>query len=183
MRGTWGKIAVVKIKGGNMHNAVASITSVWKKFMPHQAIRYSFLDESYANMYADVQRVANIVASFTILAIIVACLGLFALSAYMIEQRSKEISVRIVLGASLRNIFHLLTNEFVKLVCIAFVIAAPVSYYLMNKWLEVYKYKIEIGWKAFVVAAVASVMIALLTVSYQSLRAALVNPAVSLKSE
>jgi putative ABC transport system permease protein len=184
MRGSWGKIAAVKIKRGtDTQAAIESITNVWKKFMPHQAIRYSFLDENYARMYDDVQRVANIVASFTLLAVIVACLGLFALSAYMIEQRSKEISVRLVLGASLKSIFHLLTNQFVRLVLIAFIIAGPLSYYLMNKWLQSYKYKIEIGWEVFLVAGIVSVFIALITVSYQSVRAALVNPATNLRSE
>jgi putative ABC transport system permease protein len=181
--GTWGKIAVVKVKGKNIGDAVEAITTKWKKFMPNQAIRYSFLDENYARMYDDVRRAGNIVASFAILAIIVACLGLFALSAYMIEQRNKEISVRLVLGASLRSIFHLLTNEFVKLVVIAFVIAAPLSYYLMEKWLEAYKYKTPIGWEVFVVAGSATVVIAMVTVSYQSVRAALVNPATNLRSE
>jgi putative ABC transport system permease protein len=156
---------------------------VWEKFMPHQAIRYSFLDESYARMYDDVRRAGNIVASFAVLAIIVACLGLFALSAYMIEQRNKEISIRIVLGASLQNIFRLLTDQFIKLVFVAFVIAVPLSYYLMTKWLEDYKYKTEIGWEIFLVAGVAAVAIALLTVSYQSIRAALTNPANNLRSE
>jgi putative ABC transport system permease protein len=183
MKGNWGKIAVVKVKGSDIRNAVESITKVWDKFMPHQSIRYSFLDESYARMYDDVRRVANIVASFTMLAVIVACLGLFALSAYMIEQRSKEISIRLVLGASLGNIFHLLTNPFIKLVLVAFIIAAPISYYLMSKWLEAYKYKTVINWEVFLAAGIASVSIALITITYQSLRAALINPATNLKTE
>jgi putative ABC transport system permease protein len=183
MRGSSGKIAVVKIKGDNISGALAGINKIWKKFMPNQSIRYSFLDDSFARMYDDVRRAGNIVLSFTVLAIIVACLGLFALSAYMIEQRKKEVSVRLVLGASLGNIFHLLTNQFVKLVMLAFVIAAPVAYWLMQKWLETYKYKTQIGWEVFVFAGVASVLIAIATVSYQSLRAAFANPASNLRSE
>lgn len=183
VRRSWGNIAAVKVKTNDMQHAIGSITSVWKKFMPHQAIRYTFLDESYARMYDDVRRTGNIFASFAILAIVVACLGLFALSAFMVEQRNKEISIRLVLGASLQNIFRLLTNQFIKLVLVSFVLAIPVSWYIMQRWLEDYQYKIEIGWDVFVIAGAASVIIALLTVSYQSIRAALANPANSLRSE
>lgn len=183
MRGHWGKVAVVRVHGEDMRAAVESITRVWKKFMPHQTIRYTFLDESYSKMYDHVLRAGNIVASFTVLAVVVACLGLFALSAYMIEQRRKEISVRLVLGASLQNIFYLLTHQFVRLVVIAFCIAAPLSYYLMDKWLAVYHYKTDMGWEVFVVAGILSVLIAMITVSYQSLKAALTNPAGNLRSE
>jgi putative ABC transport system permease protein len=183
MRGNWGNIASVKVNTPDMQNAIESITAVWKKFMPHQAIRYSFLDESYARMYDDVRRTGNIFASFAILAIIVACLGLFALSAFMVEQRNKEISIRLVLGASLQNIFRLLTDHFIKLVLISFVLAVPLAWYMMQKWLEDYEYKIDIGWEVFAVSGILSVLIALLTVSYQSIRAALANPANSLRAE
>ncbi|HZI26372.1 MAG TPA: FtsX-like permease family protein, partial [Chryseolinea sp.] len=122
-------------------------------------------------------------ASFAVLAIVVACLGLFALSAFMVEQRNKEISIRLVLGASVNNIFGLLTRNFVKLVIISFVIAVPFAWYMMQTWLEDYAYKIEITWDVFLLAGTISVLIALLTISYQSLRAALANPATSLRSE
>jgi putative ABC transport system permease protein len=183
VRSNWGKLAVVKLKGQNLQQGIQSITAVWKKFMPHQSIRYTFMDERYARMYEDVQRTGNIMASFAILAIIVACLGLFALSAFMVEQRNKEISIRLVLGASLQNIFRLLTHQFIGLVLIAFVIAVPVAYWLMEKWLEDYEYRVTIGWQIFAVAGAGSVIIALLTVSYQSLRAALTNPANNLRTE
>ena len=162
---------------------LASIANVWDRFMPHQPFRYTFLDESYARMYRDVQRMGDVFASFAILAIIVACLGLFALSAFMVEQRNKEISIRLVLGASLKNIFRLLTQNFLFLVLISCVIAVPVSEYMMAKWLEDFKYRTEITWDVFAVAAMLAVMIALLTVSYQSVRAALTNPANNLRSE
>ena len=183
VRGGWGDIAAVKLNTDRMQEAVASVTAVWKKFLPHQPIRYSFLDESYARMYDDVKRTGNIFASFAILAIIVACLGLFALSAFMVEQRSKEISIRLVLGATLQNIFRMLTDQFIKLVLISFVLAVPLSWYVMHKWLLDYEYKIEIGWEVFAVSGIISVIIALLTVSYQSIRAALTNPANSLRTE
>jgi putative ABC transport system permease protein len=183
MRGNWGNIASVKINTSDMHNAIERISSVWKKFMPHQAIRYSFLDESYARMYDDVRRTGNIFASFAVLAIIVACLGLFALSAFMVEQRNKEISIRLVLGASLQNIFRLLTDHFIKLVLMSFILAVPLAWYIMQKWLEDYEYKIDIGWEVFAISGGVSVLIALLTVSYQSIRAALANPANNLRTE
>jgi putative ABC transport system permease protein len=183
VRGNWGNIVSVKVNSENMADVIQSINSLWTRFMPHQPIRYSFLDESYARMYDDVQRMGKVFASFAILAIVVACLGLFALSAFMVEQRNKEISIRLVLGASLRSIFRLLTANFVKLVLIAFVIAVPLSWYLMQKWLEDYKYRTEINWDVFAISGVLAVFIALLTVSYQSIRAALANPANSLRSE
>src|SRR6185369_13698426 len=175
--GKGGNIVSVKVKSKNVAGALQSINQVWNKFMPHQPFRYTFLDESYARMYDDVNRMGKIFASFAGLAIIVACLGLFALSAFMVEQRSKEISIRLVMGASVKNIFRLLTQNFVKLVLMSFVIAAPVSWYMMDKWLQDYKYKITITWEVFAIAGVMSVMIALLTISYQSISAALANPA------
>jgi putative ABC transport system permease protein len=183
MRGNWGSIASVKLNTTNMQNAIESVSSVWKKFMPNQAIRYSFLDDSYARMYDDVRRMGNIFASFAVLAIIVACLGLFALSAFMVEQRNKEISIRLVLGASLQSIFRLLTDQFIVLVLISFVLAIPLAWYMMQTWLEDYEYKIEIGWDVFLISGLLSIFIALLTVSYQSIRAGLANPATNLRSE
>jgi putative ABC transport system permease protein len=166
-----------------MQGMIKALNNKWNMFMPHQSIRYTFLDESYARMYADVDRMGRVFSSFAILAIIVACLGLFALSSYMVEQRSKEISIRLVLGASVNSIFKLLTQNFVKLVIISFVIAAPLAWYMMKKWLEDYTYKTDITWDVFVIAGVISISIALLTVSYQSIRAALANPATSLRAE
>lgn len=181
--GTWGDIMAVKVNGTDVQAGLQAVSKKWDKFMPHQPIRYTFLDESYAHMYDDVQRTGNIFASFSILAIIVACLGLFALSAFMAEQRTKEISIRLVLGASIHNIFRLLTDNFIKLVLISFVVAAPLAWYLMQLWLEDYAYRTEITWDVFVISGVVAVMIALITVSYQSLRAAFANPAQSLRSE
>jgi len=181
--GKGGDIVSVKVKSKNVASVLSSINKVWDKFMPHQPFRYTFLDESYARMYDDVDRTGRLFASFAGLAIIVACLGLFALSAFMVEQRSKEISIRLVMGASVRNIFRLLTQNFVKLVLVSFVIAAPISWIMMNKWLEDYKYKITITLDVFIAAGVTAVFIALLTISYQSISAALANPANRLRSE
>jgi putative ABC transport system permease protein len=181
--GKGGSVTSVKIRSKHMTGAIQSVTGIWNKFMPHQPIRYTFMDESYARMYDDVRRTGLLFGIFAFLAIVVACLGLFALSAFMVEQRSKEISIRLVMGASLKNIFRLLTQNFVILVLISCVIAGPISYYMMRRWLADYEYKIPITWDVFVLAGIISVCIALITVSYQSIRAALANPANSLRSE
>ena len=181
--GHWGSIASVKVKTNDMPGTLIAISQVWNTFMPHQPFRYKFLDESYALMYADVQRMGSIFGAFAILAIIVACLGLFALSAFMVEQRTKEISIRLVLGAPVKTILRLLTQNFIVLVMISFVIAAPLAWYMMNAWLKDFEYKTSITWDIFAMAAFISVAIALFTVSYQSVRAAFVNPVKNLRSE
>ena len=176
-------IVSVKVNTADLKSLVPSLTATWKKFAPSQPIRYSFLDESFANMYADVQRTGIIFTSFAILAIIIACLGLFALSAFMAEQRNKEIGIRKVLGASVGSITTMLSKDFVKLVLVAIVIASPVAWWAMTKWLQDFAYKIEISWWMIAVAALMAVVIALVTISFQSVKAALMNPVKSLKSE
>ncbi|MDP9048768.1 MAG: ABC transporter permease, partial [Bacteroidota bacterium] len=173
----------VKVKATDMKTTLQAITNTWKNFSPGQPIRYSFLDESFANMYADVQRMGHIFTTFAILAIVVACLGLFALSAFMAEQRSKEIGIRKVLGASVQGITTLLSVDFVKLVALAIVIASPIAWWGMNKWLQGFSYRAPISWWIFALAGVISVIIALLTVSFQSIKAAVANPIKALKSE
>lgn len=181
--GSEASVLAVKLKPGNMSESIQLLSHVWTRFAPHQPIRYSFLDERYAAMYADVQRMGRIFTSFAVLAILVACLGLFALSAFMVEQRSKEISVRLVLGATVNSVFQLLTWNFIKLVVIAFAIATPIAWYLMSQWLADYAYRIEIGWDVFVITGSVAILIALLTISYQSLRAAWISPITNLRSE
>jgi len=181
--GDFGSIVSVKVKTENMADVLQSVTGIWDKFMPHQAMRYTFLDESYARMYEDVQRMGRIFTIFTGLAIIVACLGLFALSAFMVEQRTKEISIRLVLGASLKNILRLLTQNFLVMIFIAFIIAVPIAWYMMQRWLEDYEYRIQMGWEVFFLAGLLATLIAVLTISYQSVRAALMNPVDNLRSE
>jgi putative ABC transport system permease protein len=176
-------IVTVKVKGADMKNTLQSITNTWKSFSPNQPFRYTFLDESFANMYADVQRMGRIFTTFAILAIIIACLGLFALSAFMAEQRSKEIGIRKVLGASVSGITTLLSLDFIKLVVLAIVIATPIAWWAMSKWLEGFAYKRPIEWWVFVLAGLVAVVIALLTVSFQSVKAALMKPVRSLKAE
>lgn len=173
----------VKIHSTDMRSALSSITTVWDKFSPNQPIRFNFLDDRYALMYADVQRMGSIFTTFAVLAIIVACLGLFALSAFMVEQRSKEISIRMVLGASVKNVFRLMTQNFVILVLISFVIASPVAWYLMNQWLKDFVYRTDITWDIFLISGISALVVAVATVSYQAIRAAVANPVTNLRSE
>lgn len=176
-------IISVKVRGADMKNTLAAITTTWKNLVPNQPIRYTFLDESFANMYADVLRMGHIFTTFAILAMVIACLGLFALSAFMAEQRSREIGIRKVLGASVSGITTLLSVDFVKLVFIAILIASPIAWWAMVKWLQGFAYAIKVQWWIFIVAGCIAIFIALFTVSFQSVRAALMNPVRSLRSE
>ncbi len=173
----------LKVNTGDMNGLIQQITNKWDAFSPNQAIRYSFLDESYANMYADVQRTGKIFSSFALLAILVACLGLFGLSTFMAEQRSKEMGIRKVLGASVFQIIQLLSRHFLLLVFISLLIAIPVAWYLMQAWLKDYAYRINIGWQAFVLAGILALFIACLTISFQSFRSATADPVRALRSE
>jgi len=176
-------IVSVKVHSSDMSRTIRSITGVWDRFSPTQPIRYNFLDESFARMYADVQRMGLIFSAFALLAIVIACLGLFALSSFMITQRTKEIGVRRVLGASMSNVVFILSKDFLILVAISNVIAWPVAYYFMNKWLQDYAYRIGISWWMFAVAGGMAFVIAFLTVGVQAIKAATANPVESLRYE
>jgi len=176
-------IISVKIEGADVRKVINYASSVWKNFSPNQPFRYTFLDESFANMYADVKRTGNIFTSFAILAIIIACLGLFALSAFMAEQRNKEIGIRKVLGASVSGITTMLSKDFLKLVILSIVIASPFAYWAMTKWLQDYAYRISIAWWMIAVAGFAAIVIALITITFQTIKAAIANPVKSLRTE
>lgn len=176
-------VIAVKINTADVSTTLTSITSVWKTFAPDQPIRYTFLDEDFAALYADLQRMTGIFTCFALLAISIACLGLFALSAFMAEQRSKEIGIRKVLGASITGIATLMSRDFLRLVLLAFLIASPLAWWGMNSWLRDFAYRISIGWWVFAFAGGASLVIALFTISFQSIRAATANPVKSLRSE
>ena len=176
-------IVSVKLKTTDMRKTIAAITGVWKNISPHQPFRYTFLNERFASMYDDVLRTGRIFTGFAVLAIIVACLGLFALSAYMAEQRSKEISIRKVLGASVSQVTALISKDFVKLVVIALLLACPIAWWGMNKWLQDFAYQTTISWWIFAIAGVLVVIIALATISFQAFRAAIANPVKSLRTE
>lgn len=177
------KSMAVRVKTDDMAATIENITGVWKKFSPNQPIRINFLDDQYERTYEDVMRFGKVVTIFATLAIVVAGLGLLGLSAFLIQQRSKEISIRLVLGASISSIFGLLTRNFVVLVLISFAIAVPLAWFMMDLWLQDYAYKIPITWDVFAITGIAAVVISLVTVSYQSLKASMANPVSSLKSE
>ena len=176
-------VVAVRLKAEHTSSTVAAIQKVWDEFMPNQPIRYEYMDESYASMYEDVDRTGNVFAVCAALAILIACLGLFGLSTFMVEQRSKEISVRKVLGASTQHLFGLLTANYLRLILLSFFIGGPLAWYLMQSWLENYSYGIELVWWFFAAAGVIVAGIALLTVSRQVLRLSLSNPAEFLKAE
>jgi len=176
-------IISVKVNSSDMENTVAYISRVWKSFSPDQPIRYTFLDESFNKMYEDVKRLVYIITGFAILAIIIACLGLLGLSAFMAEQRTKEIGIRKVMGASIGTITGLMTKDFIKLIGIAFVIASPIAYWVMNKWLQDFAFHISIGWWVFALGGFVAAFIALIAVSFQSIKTALMNPVKSLRKE
>ena len=176
-------IVTVKLNTSDMSGALSGLAAVWKKFAPDQPLRQSFLDEDFAAMYADVQRMTGIFTAFALLAICIACLGLFALSAFMAEQRSKEIGIRKVLGATVTGITAMMSKDFLRLVLLAFLIASPLAWWGMTQWLRDFTYRISIGWWVFALAGGSALVIALFTVSYQSIRSALANPVNSLRSE
>lgn len=173
----------IRIRSSDVPETIANIEETWKHVNPGTTFEYNFLDEQFANLYRNEQAFASMFTHFTVLAIIIASLGLFALSAFTAEQRKKEIGIRKVLGATNSNILVKLSGEFIKLILISFFIASAIGYYAMDKWLADFQYSIEIGSGIFVLAGLASFGIALLTISFQALKAALRNPVDALRSE
>ncbi len=174
---------VLDVQADNYESLFANVEKIWKKLIPTVPLQYSFLDDDLQKQYSEEKTLRKIINSFTLIAILLSCLGLFGLAMFTAEQRTKEIGVRKVLGASVVGITTLLSKEFLKPVLVALAIASPLSYYAMNKWLEGFVYRTEVGWESFAVAGIAIVAISLFTVSYQTLKAALVNPVTTLKSE
>jgi ABC-type antimicrobial peptide transport system permease subunit len=165
------------------HEAISKIGAIFKKFDPSSPFEYSFADDDYAKKFDTEERVGKLASCFAGLAIFISCLGLFGMASFTAEQRVKEIGIRKVLGATVFNLWQLLSKDFVALIVISLLIATPVSYYFMHKWLQGYQYRTEITWSVFVIAAVGAITLTLLTVSYQSIKAALANPVKSLKTE
>ena len=168
---------------GESKNVIAALESKWKEMAPGQPFSYRFLDDSFAQVYRAEQRVGQIAGIFALLAILVSCLGLFGLASFTAEQRTKEIGIRKVLGATTTGIVVLLSKDFMKLVLIALVIASPLAWLLMRRWLQEFAFRIDIEWWVFVLAGTVAVVVAFLTMSVQSVRAALANPVESLKNE
>lgn len=163
--------------------SIATIEKVFKHTIPNAPFSYKFADNEYAAKFAEEERVGKLSGFFTALAIFISCLGLFGLASFVAEQRTKEIGIRKIVGASVFNLWQLLSKDFVLLVAISCIIAIPVAYYYLNNWLQGYQYKTEIHWWVFVVAAGGAIIITLITVSFQAIKAALMNPVKSLRSE
>ena len=177
-----GAIAL-RLHGGNIPRLIDQINGVWRTMAPSQPFSYTFMDDEFNNIYKGEQRMGGISLSFSLLAIFIACLGLFGLAAYAAEQRTREIGIRKVLGATVGGIVALLSKDFLRLVVIAAIIAFPFAWWAMHTWLQDFAYRITIGWEIFAVAMVMAVAIALLTVSFQAVKAGLANPVKSLRSE
>jgi ABC-type antimicrobial peptide transport system permease subunit len=178
----WGE-ALVRTEQGKTKEALASLEKICKTLNPKFPFTYKFSDEEYANLYKSEQVVSKLSDYFAFLAIFISCLGLLGLVMFTAEQRTKEFGIRKVLGASPAMLFSLLSKEFLLLVLIAMLVACPVAWYAMNKWLEDYEYRVHITWNMFVIAGVLSVLIVLITVSFQAIKAAVANPVKSLRTE
>ena len=174
---------IIKVKTGDISNLLASMKQQWNRFGTDEPFTYEFMDELYNKTYQAETRTGRILNIFTTLTILVACLGLFGLAIYTTEQRTKEIGIRKVLGASVANVLTLLTAEFVKLVLIACSFAFPIAYWAMHNWLQDFAYRITLSWWIFAFAAVNALVIALITISFQAVKAALAKPVKSLRSE
>jgi putative ABC transport system permease protein len=174
---------IIKIKTTDVTGFLNGLKTKWNSFNPQGPLSYNFLDEKFAALYASELRTQQIFSSFAILAIIIATLGLFGLSAFVIEQRTKEIGIRKVLGASIQNVVLLVSKDFLLLVGIAFIISIPVTWWAMHNWLQDFAYRINIQWWVFVLGGIVAMLISVLTISFQAIKAAIANPVESLRSE
>jgi putative ABC transport system permease protein len=183
MEKLYGGDLMVKLSGNDVPGTLDFIESKWKALAPHRPFTYQFLDDAFNSLYGAEQRVGKVFGVFAFLAIFLACLGLFGLAAFTTAQRTREIGIRKVLGASVGSIVTLLSKDFLKLVGVAFLLAAPLAWYAMHKWLEGFVYRVDLAWWLFAGAGALAGGIALLTVSFQSIKAALTDPVKSLRSE
>ena len=177
---------IVTVKLNPIISASASLSrieSVFKKYNPSQPFEYQFIDEQYARKFENEQRIGKLSSFFAVLAIFISCMGLFGMASFVAEQRTKEIGIRKALGASVLNVWKLLSTEFVLIVLLSCAIAIPVAYYFLAKWLMNYEYHAAISWWIFVLSAVGALVITLLTVSFQAIKAAIANPVKSLRTE
>jgi putative ABC transport system permease protein len=181
--GNYYKFMTVSVNSADYRSLLGKLETTWRKDLPGAPFAYAFLDQEVQKHYEAEQSLSNIINSFTMMAIFISCLGLFGLAAFSAEQRQKEIGIRKVLGARVSGIAVLLSKEFIKLVGIAFIVATPLSWWAMHKWLETFAYKVPVTWWMFAMAGILSITIALLTVSFQAIKAAVANPIKSLRSE
>lgn len=173
----------VNVSAGQIPATIAAIEKEWKTMMPNLPFSYTFIDDMFEQQYRNEQRFGKLFLNFAGLAIFISCLGLLGLTAYSTMQRTKEIGIRKVMGASVPNILHLLSKEFIWLAGISFLVAAPVAWYFMHKWLQNFAFRISIGWYVFAIAGVAALLIGLITISFQAVKAAIANPVKSLRTE
>jgi len=174
----------IKIKPNeSVGNAISKIESVFAKVVPSAKFDYKFVDQEFSRKFESEQRLGNLAGVFTLLAILISCLGLFGLASFVAEQRTKEIGVRKVLGATVLNLWKMLSKDFVLLVLIACLIAIPIVYHFMGRWLQNYEYRMEISWWIFGFAVAGALLITLFTVSFQAIRAAKISPVKSLRTE
>jgi putative ABC transport system permease protein len=174
---------VIRLQAGDIPAAIDYVKTTWQRVIPAYPFDYKFVDQDIDRMYKGWEDMGKLLNYFTILAILIASLGLFGLASFTAEQRTKEIGVRKVLGASVRQVVLLISKEFTKWVLVANLIAWPISYYVMNNWLQGFDYRISMSWWIFISSGLLALFIALLTVSFQSIKAALANPVDALKYE
>lgn len=182
-KGYLGSINIKVAPTTSMTDALNTIKTIFKKYNPQQPFAYKFVDEDYAKNFDTEVRVGKLATFFAILAIFISCLGVFGMASFAVEQRTKEIGVRKVIGATVFNIWQLLSKDFVRLVIIAFLIAVPLSYYFMHNWLQNYTYRTTLSWWIFAATGIGALLITLITVSFQSIKAAIANPVKSLRTE
>jgi ABC-type antimicrobial peptide transport system permease subunit len=181
-----GRLSILNIKmipGTGVQGALKKIAQVYAQYNPGQPFEYKFVDEEYARKFDVEERVGKLAGFFAVLAILISCLGIFGMASFIAEQRIKEIGVRKVLGASVFNLWQLLSKDFVLLVFISLLIASPLAFYLMHQWLQHYEYRVNISWWIFAIAGAGSLLVTLSTVSFQAIKAATANPVKSLKEE
>jgi putative ABC transport system permease protein len=182
VRGRYNTVSI-KIAGGNIHTVIGGIEKVWDEAFPEFVFEYQFMDEKIAGFYKQETMLYNLYTCFAAIAIFLSCLGLYGLASFMAVQRLKEVGIRKVLGASVRSIMYLFSREFILLICIAFVIACPITWYFMHNWLQQYAYRTSLSWWVFVAAGVLAIVIALVTVCFKALKAATSNPIANLRTE
>lgn len=173
----------IRADAGDWPSLLARVEDKWKALSPHQQFTYSFMDKDFETIYRTEQHMGYLSIVFTTLAIIIACLGLFGLAAYAAEQRNREIGIRKILGADVTTLVALLSKDFIRLVIIAILIALPLAWWAMNKWLESFAYRDNIQWWSLAAAALGALVIAFITISFQSIKAAVANPVDSLRAE
>lgn len=175
--------AGIKLAAANISSTLQSVKTIWEQTFPDFVYEYRFLDDKIDSFYKQENQLAQLYKIFAAIAIFLSCLGLYGLASFMAVQRIKEVGIRKVLGATAANIVYLFSKEFIVLIAIAFVIATPIAWYFMNKWLQDYVYRIDISWWMFIVGGVVAIIIALATISFQAIKAAIANPVKSLRTE